>query len=169
MSCRHCTLRVRRVRRVGRRLRRVAVAAQVRADDGVCGGERRRDPVPHRVRLRIAVQHAAAAARCRRRRNGFRRRTCERAVPRIPETVRPRSLAARQRRSVDFIAVGSRRSFALASRMRSMPTDSRGGDEVGPRRCRRMAMPFASRAARVCARYRRAPAPACPARRAATP
>ena len=34
----------------------VAVAAQVGADDGEALGEPRRDPVPHRVRLRIAVQ-----------------------------------------------------------------------------------------------------------------
>ena len=55
-------------------LRRIAVAAQIAADDGEACGEPRRDLVPDRVRLRIAVQAGAAAGRCRRRRNGSSRR-----------------------------------------------------------------------------------------------
>ena len=62
---RHGALRIGRV--VGRRcrLRTVAVAAQVRADDRVGFGKLRRDPVPHHVRLRMAVkqeERRAAAA-----------------------------------------------------------------------------------------------------------
>jgi len=53
---RHRALRVGAVLRGGRRLERPAIAAQVRADDAVAARERRCDLVPHRVRLRVAVQ-----------------------------------------------------------------------------------------------------------------
>ena len=53
---RHRALRVGGMARVGRGLRRVAVAAQVRADNGELARQRGGDPVPHRVRLRIAVE-----------------------------------------------------------------------------------------------------------------
>ena len=53
---RHRALRVVDVLRAAVGLRRIAVAAQVAADDGVALREPRRDPMPHRVRLRIAVQ-----------------------------------------------------------------------------------------------------------------
>jgi hypothetical protein len=53
---RHLALGVGRVVRRRRRLERAAVAAQVGAVDGVRLRQRRRDPVPHRVRLRVAVQ-----------------------------------------------------------------------------------------------------------------
>ena len=57
---RHRALAVLRVIELGRRRRRrlgrVAIAAQVGNDEREVGGERARDAVPHRVRLRVAVQ-----------------------------------------------------------------------------------------------------------------
>ncbi len=53
---RHGALRVVGVPGHAARLGRVAVAAQVRTHHGVVARERRRDLVPHRVRLGVAVQ-----------------------------------------------------------------------------------------------------------------
>ena len=53
---RHGALRVRGVIRRARRLRAVAVATEVGRDDPEPRRERPRHPVPHRVRLRVAVQ-----------------------------------------------------------------------------------------------------------------
>ena len=65
---RHRGLAIGRVGGMGRRLAARSVAAQVGAHDGEVGGERRRDPVPHHMGLRKAVQQqnglaTAAAAR----------------------------------------------------------------------------------------------------------
>ena len=53
---RHRALRVRLVVGSRGRLRRLAVAAQIRAHDGVPPGQQRRHPVPGDVRARMAVQ-----------------------------------------------------------------------------------------------------------------
>ena len=69
---RHRALRVRLVVGRRRRLRALAVAAQVGRDHGVLVREPRRHRVPHRVRLRVPVEQeegrpAAAAAQADRR------------------------------------------------------------------------------------------------------
>ena len=53
---RHRALAVRRVIGRGRRLGRVAVAAQIGHDERIACRQARRDPVPDRVRLRETVQ-----------------------------------------------------------------------------------------------------------------
>jgi hypothetical protein len=65
LIARHRPLRIIGVTLAAVRLRRVAVAAQIAAHDGEALREARRDGVPHRVRLRVAVQQEqrrAAAA-----------------------------------------------------------------------------------------------------------
>jgi hypothetical protein len=52
----HRALGVRRVISGRRRLRRLAVPPQIRADDGMCTGQRRRDAMPCRVSARMPVQ-----------------------------------------------------------------------------------------------------------------
>ncbi len=53
---RHRTLRIVDAALTAGGLRRIAVPAEVAADHGESLGEARRDPVPHHVRLRVAVQ-----------------------------------------------------------------------------------------------------------------
>jgi hypothetical protein len=53
---RHLALRVRAVLVIRGRTTAVPVPAEIRADDREASSERGRDPVPARVRLRIAVE-----------------------------------------------------------------------------------------------------------------
>src|SRR5438309_5701601 len=81
----HCAFRICRVLRIAWRLRRIAVAAKIRAHDGIPMCESRRDLVPDHVRLWIAVQQQqrrsgaadSAANLGARRLNSQRRKTGE--------------------------------------------------------------------------------------------
>ena len=124
---RHRALRVGRVQGIGRGLRRVAVAAQVGADDGAPARERGRDLVPHRVRLRIAVQQQERRAAARRRRRRSPRPRRRRDGLRIRETVR------RPHRSCHHPQ--ARRSRAFAPPLEGAMSGSGSGvrREQGPR------------------------------------
>ena len=134
---RHRALRVVDVAGAAVGLRRIAVAAQVAADDGEALGEARRDPVPHRVRLRIAVQQqerrAAAADDAVDLRAGGR----DLAASGIPETARrrPRSPAHDDHRShlarADRAAPRATRRPARTSLPRRRPHQWISGSGVG--------------------------------------
>ena len=70
---RHRALRVADVACAAVGLRRIAVAAEVGAHDGEALREARRDPVPHRVRLRITVQQQERRPAAADIRSGFPR------------------------------------------------------------------------------------------------
>ena len=73
---RHRALRVRRMRGVARGLRRIAVAAQVGAHDGERSAQAQARPCATSRASADTRAAAAAAARCRRFRNGSPHRTC---------------------------------------------------------------------------------------------
>ena len=152
---------------VARRLRAVAVAAQVGGDDREALGEPRRDLVPHDVGLRVAVQEQQRRAGAARQTAISARRSRRVAArsPRTPCAIIPRRQAVLQREGRERRGESQRRGLrprphgpAAGARARGVRLRRPGLEPVAARRGARRGNPR-RRAGRGCGGRGLAPLP----------